>query len=253
MPAEIDSQADAGQRDEHSKAGRRRFTNDDWAEPTANQESEAERESDEPAYAADEYEHERGERIGQREEEVASWWMYPVLVAAGVAAGITGSVAGLASLASYPVLLGLGLSPVAANVANTVALVFGGVGSVSGSRVELAGQARSIRPLALATVGGGIMGGLLLMVAPAASSEYVVPWLIAGASGAILLPRRPRRARSLRSTRLLAVTAIIGVYGGYFGAASAKACAENCPRRSARANLPPEHGRTEDQHHNEAQ
>ncbi len=148
--------------------------------------------------------------------------MYPVLVAAGVAAGITGSVAGLASLVSYPVLLALGLPPVAANVANTVALVFGGIGSVSGSRVELAGQARSIRPLALATVGGGIMGGLLLMIAPAASFEYVVPWLIAGASGAILLPRRPRRAAPGRFDQpvLLAVTAIIGVYGGYFGAAS---------------------------------
>ena len=148
--------------------------------------------------------------------------MYLVLVLAGIAAGITGSVAGLASLVSYPVLLALGLPPVTANVANTVALVFGGASAVTASRVELAGQARQMRPLALATVVGGTLGGVLLLVAPAASFEYVVPWLIAGASAAILLPTRPRAATPPRfhQTTLIAGTTLIGVYGGYFGAAS---------------------------------
>ena len=141
---------------------------------------------------------------------------------AGVIAGITGSVAGLASLVSYPALLALGLPPVIANVSNTVALVFGGIGAVSASRVELAGQARRIVPLAIATISGGIVGGLLLMIAPAVSFVYVVPWLIAGASGAVLLPRRmrPKAATHLHKPALYAGTTIIGVYGGYFGAAS---------------------------------
>jgi uncharacterized membrane protein YfcA len=148
--------------------------------------------------------------------------MYPVLVLAGVIAGITGSVAGLASLVSYPVLLAFGLPPVAANVSNTVALVFGGIGSVSASRVELAGQGQRMRPLAVATISGGVLGGLLLMVAPAATFEYIVPFLIAGASAAILLPRRARvtTPHRLHHPALLAGTAVIGVYGGYFGAAS---------------------------------
>ncbi len=151
-----------------------------------------------------------------------TWWTYPVLVVTGVAAGITGSVAGLASLVSYPALLALGLPPVVANVSNTVALVFGGVGSVAGSRVELAGQAQRMFPLALATIAGGIAGALLLMVAPAASFEVIVPWLIAGASAAIVLPHRPPRdaPRRFEAPARLAGTAVIGVYGGYFGAAS---------------------------------
>ncbi|HWZ91892.1 MAG TPA: sulfite exporter TauE/SafE family protein, partial [Polyangiaceae bacterium] len=119
-------------------------------------------------------------------------------------------------------LLALGLPPVIANVSNTVALVFGGIGAVSASRVELVGQARRIVPLALATISGGVIGGLLLMIAPAVSFVYVVPWLIAGASAAVLLPRRvgPRAANQLHKPALYAGTTIIGVYGGYFGAAS---------------------------------
>src|ERR1700692_2243776 len=62
------------------------------------------------------------------------------LVLAGLGGGLTGSVAGLASLVSYPALLAVGLPPVSANVSNTVALVFGSVGSVSGSVEEVRGQ-----------------------------------------------------------------------------------------------------------------
>ena len=149
-------------------------------------------------------------------------WTYLLLVPAGIGAGISGSVAGLASLVSYPALLALGLPPVVANVSNTVALVFGGIGSVSASRVELAGQAKRIAPLAVATISGGIIGGLLLMLAPAASFAYVVPWLIGGASVAVLIPRGARVGNAERkSSPLLYIgTTLIGVYGGYFGAAA---------------------------------
>jgi hypothetical protein len=41
---------------------------------------------------------------------------------------------------SYPALLATGLTPVAANVTDTVALVFNGCGSVLASRPELRGQ-----------------------------------------------------------------------------------------------------------------
>ena len=149
-------------------------------------------------------------------------WSYLLLVPAGIGAGITGSVAGLASLVSYPALLALGLPPVVANVSNTVALVFGGIGSVSASRVELAGQARRLAPLAAFTISGGVIGGLLLMLAPAASFAHVVPWLIAGASAAVLVPRRTRARTPHRAHTVLLYggTTLTGVYGGYFGAAS---------------------------------
>lgn len=151
-----------------------------------------------------------------------TWWMYPVLLIAGIGAGVTGSVAGLASLVSYPALLAIGLPPVTANVSNTVALVFGGAGSAAGSRPELAQRSPLTRPLLLASVAGGLVGGLLLLLAPANSFTYAVPWLIAGASATMLLPRRaqPQVRHRFHRPLLLAGTALIGVYGGYFGAAS---------------------------------
>ena len=45
------------------------------------------------------------------------------LVVAGVGGGLSGSIAGLAWLVSYPALLAVGLPPVTANVTNTVARV----------------------------------------------------------------------------------------------------------------------------------
>jgi uncharacterized membrane protein YfcA len=44
------------------------------------------------------------------------------LIIAGLVAGLLSSIAGLASLASYPALLLVGLPPVLANVTNTTPL-----------------------------------------------------------------------------------------------------------------------------------
>ncbi len=51
------------------------------------------------------------------------------LLAAGIIAGLLSTIAGLASLASYPALLMIGIPPVIANVTNTAALVFTGIGA----------------------------------------------------------------------------------------------------------------------------
>jgi hypothetical protein len=57
------------------------------------------------------------------------------LLLAGIGGGLAGSMAGPASVVSYPALLALGLPPVVANVTNnTVSLVFGSVGSIDGFR-----------------------------------------------------------------------------------------------------------------------
>src|SRR5918999_1545115 len=67
------------------------------------------------------------------------------LVVAGVLAGVARSVAGLASLVSYPALLAVGLPALTAHVTNTVALVLYTVGAASFSRQELAGQGSRLR------------------------------------------------------------------------------------------------------------
>ncbi len=146
-----------------------------------------------------------------------------VLVAAGFGAGLTGSIAGLASLISYPALLAVGLSPLAANVTNTVALISNGVGSSLGSREELAGQRRRMLTLSASAVVGGAIGGLLLLLTPADAFERAVPWLILFASLAILLRRKATgeiQAHHVDSTGVQIGVVLIGVYGGYFGAAA---------------------------------
>jgi uncharacterized protein len=147
-----------------------------------------------------------------------------LLLVAGVLGGLAGTVAGLASLASYPALLAVGLPPLAANVTNTVALVFTGIGAAAGSRPELRGQRRRLLLWGSLAVAGGACGAALLLTTPSEAFERVVPWLIAGAS--LLLLARPRLQR-LRGTAapggetrpdLLAGLFAATVYAGYFGA-----------------------------------
>lgn len=156
-----------------------------------------------------------------------SWSQTVLLVAAGILGGLTGSIAGLASVATYPALLVVGLPPVTANVTNTAALVFNGIGSVWGSRPELVGQGRRLARTAPFAVLGGVAGAALLLSTPAEGFERAVPLLLAVASVAILLPVRARadadRGRRRQLLGLLAETtavAAICIYGGYFGAAA---------------------------------
>jgi uncharacterized membrane protein YfcA len=151
----------------------------------------------------------------------AGWAL--LLVGAGVLAGVSGSVGGLASLASYPALLLAGLPPTAANVTNTVALVATTVGAAGGSRPELVGQGRYIWRLCVVSVLGGASGAALLLTTPAGVFETVVPWLIAGGSVLLLLGPRLRRAAGEHPAGHVGVgmqvaVFLIGVYSGYFGA-----------------------------------
>ncbi len=65
--------------------------------------------------------------------------IFAFLLVAGIGAGLTATLAGLASLVSYPALLAIGVPPVIANVTNTAALVFTGGWF---SRLLTAGTAR---------------------------------------------------------------------------------------------------------------
>ncbi len=146
-----------------------------------------------------------------------------LLYAAGVMAGIASILVGMASLVSYPALLLVGLPPVAANVTNTVSLVFTGVGAAIGSQPELAGLRPIVLRLAVAALAGGLAGAALLLVLPERVFEYVAPALIAMAAVLVLagpnLRERPRfRPVGLRREAVAAYGGT-AVYTGYFGAA----------------------------------
>jgi uncharacterized membrane protein YfcA len=153
-----------------------------------------------------------------------TFWEAVLLFVAGIGGGLAGSVAGLASVSTYPALLLVGLPPVAANVTNTVALVFNGIGSVSGSLPELRGQRAQLKRLIPIAAVGGATGAALLLSIPAEGFENVVPILIGVSAVLIALPRRQRAegAGRSRTHTVLEAVAILAlcVYGGFFGAAA---------------------------------
>jgi uncharacterized protein len=167
--------------------------------------------------------------LAAHEPRYVSWLDAALLFAAGVAGGLTGSIAGLASLTTYPALLAVGIAPVPANVTNTVALVFNAIGSMWGSRPELKGQGPWLVRITPVAALGGAVGAALLLSTPAGGFEKIVPILLGLASAAIVLPRgrdapppgsnRPRR-RTFVVVLEAAAIFLICIYGGYFGAAA---------------------------------
>ncbi|MFG3253012.1 sulfite exporter TauE/SafE family protein [Streptomyces sp. NPDC048172] len=143
-----------------------------------------------------------------------------LLLAAGLAAGLSGTVAGLGSLFSYPALLATGMPATAANVTNTVALAFGTVSAVPSSRAELDGQRSVLWRLAVPCACGSAAGAALLLATPPGVFEKVVPLLVGGAAVLIMLPTRPPRHQVSSGPAAAAGVFAVSVYSGYFAAAS---------------------------------
>lgn len=146
-----------------------------------------------------------------------------ILLGVGILAGIVSTVASLASVVSYPALLALGIPPLSANMTNTVALLFTGVGAGVGSRPELAGQRARVLRIGLLTALGGATGAALLLLTPAGTFEYVAPVLVGAASLVLLVQRRlaavAARIGGEHSVPLRFAVFAVAIYTGYFGAA----------------------------------
>jgi uncharacterized protein len=149
---------------------------------------------------------------------------------AGVAAGTINTVVGSGTLITFPTLLAVGLSPVTANVSNTIGLVPGSVSGAWGYRAELSGQRGRIVRLASASFAGGLLGAVLLLVLPSSAFDAIVPVLILlGVVLVVLGPRISRRVAARAAARgglphhgagwVWPAVGAAGVYGGYFGAA----------------------------------
>jgi uncharacterized membrane protein YfcA len=151
--------------------------------------------------------------------------VFASLFTAGAVAGLCGSIAGLASIASYPALLAAGLPPVAANVTNTVAMLSTTAGSIAGSRPELRGRWAGLIPLALQAGTGGALGVAVLLLTPESVFAAAVPVLVAAGACLVLAAPAIRRRSEGRnpagarpSRRLSAAVVLAGLYGGYFAA-----------------------------------
>jgi uncharacterized membrane protein YfcA len=149
---------------------------------------------------------------------------------AGIAAGTINTVVGSGTLITFPTLLAFGVPPVTANVSNTIGLVPGSVSGAIGYRRELEGQRSRLVRLGSASLVGGLVGAVLLLVLPAAAFEAVVPVLIGlGCLLVVLQPAISRRIAPRSEARgwipahgsiwVWLLVLGTGVYGGYFGAA----------------------------------
>ncbi len=159
-------------------------------------------------------------------------WELVVVALAGVAAGFINTVAGSGTLVTFPTLLAFGVPPVTANVSNNIGLVPGSVTGALGMLPELAGQRSRVRRLASASLVGGLVGAVLLLVLPEGAFNAVVPVLVG--LGIALVALQPWINKRLAARRadpgevaearrdapwMWPMTAAVGVYGGYFGAA----------------------------------
>ncbi|MBN1569522.1 MAG: sulfite exporter TauE/SafE family protein [Acidobacteria bacterium] len=148
---------------------------------------------------------------------------------AAVAAGAINALAGGGTLITFPTLLALGVSPIAANVTNTVALCPGFVGGILGQLKDLTGQRRRFWIFLTASAVGGIIGSILLLRTGERAFMALVPFLILAAScllavqGVIRLwlVRRSIESAAKPGSETWAVILIglAAIYGGYFGVA----------------------------------
>jgi uncharacterized protein len=150
----------------------------------------------------------------------------------GIAAGTINTVVGSGTLITFPTLLALGYPPVLANVSNNIGLVPGTVSGVHGYRAELAGQRRRVIRLGTASLCGGLLGAILLLVLPAGAFKAIVPVLIGIALVMVIFqpwlakwvarrhpPAAQEAAVQAGGPALWVLVFLSGVYGGYFGAA----------------------------------
>lgn len=149
-----------------------------------------------------------------------------LLALAGLVAGAVNAVAGGGSLIVFPALLAAGLSPLSANVTNSIAQWPSYIGASFGQRSDLAGQGPRLRLVVPVAAAGGLVGALLLLVLPSSVFDAVVPVLVFAASVLMALSPRIKRwtgeqrpGEADRTPALVTAVFLAAVYGGYFGGA----------------------------------
>jgi uncharacterized protein len=143
-----------------------------------------------------------------------------VVAVVGLAAGVINGIAGAGALLTFPVFVALGLTPLQANVCNSIGVVPGNIGASISFRRELRQQRELVRRVVPVAAVGSLLGGGLLFVLPERVFSYVVPGLLG--LGAVLVLVQPVVVRWLRRVDgrrgpLRTSLFFTSVYGGYFG------------------------------------
>lgn len=144
---------------------------------------------------------------------------FALLILAGYFAGVLNTIAGGGSFLTFPALVYAGVPPIAANATSAVAVLPGYLSGALGFRREIRTlSAGELVRYCLIGLAGGIAGALLLLVTPAEIFDFIVPFLLLGATllfafGGRLMSWFRRSGEPLpMAPGLLAVA----IYGGYF-------------------------------------
>jgi uncharacterized membrane protein YfcA len=154
---------------------------------------------------------------------------YAVIALAAFGAGIINAIAGGGTLLSFPALMWMGVPPVIANATSTVAIWPGSFSGAIGFRRDLATLPRWLWWLIVPSLIGGMIGAMLLLRTPEKTFERIVPLLILAAT--LLLAAQEMISRRLKlfseaqgqATTGWVLFAVlfqlfVSIYGGYFGA-----------------------------------
>jgi uncharacterized membrane protein YfcA len=145
-----------------------------------------------------------------------------ILIAAAFSAGLVNSVAGGGQLLAFPAMVFSGVPSVVANASSTVAL-FPGLFAASlayrGHFKHLEGI--PFRKALIASIAGGFVGAMLLLLTPQTTFDVVVPWLLLFASVVFIFGRSISmmfsRKLHIGVPGLMTLQFCLAVYGGYFG------------------------------------
>ena len=150
-----------------------------------------------------------------------------LVLGAACVAGAINSVAGGGTLITVPTLIWLGIPAINANATSAVALWPGSLSSAWGFRRELLAADRRVFALIVPSLIGGLSGAILLHQTPPDVFERLIPLLILFATFLFMAQEPLQRrfnltaihnARSHWLSWTMLFQLLVGIYGGYFGA-----------------------------------
>jgi uncharacterized membrane protein YfcA len=155
-------------------------------------------------------------------------WDLSIAALAAVGAGLINALAGGGTLISFPVLVAVGVPPVAANITNAIALCPGYFGATIAQLPNLKGQRDKLILLVPIAVLGGLAGGMILLRTGERTFTALVPWMILAASLLLavqepvkkFVSKRLANASHKHRTALFSALPIAAaaIYGGFFSA-----------------------------------
>ena len=156
------------------------------------------------------------------------YYNYIIAFFAALAAGFVNAIAGGGTLITFPVLVALGIPPVAANITNTIALCPGYFGGTYAQRKDFLSQKTHLWFVIPSAIIGGICGGVLLLCTSENTFRIFIPYLILTATIILALQkilknyiskRKPINTSKKSSYFLIIIFVFFSsIYGGYFGA-----------------------------------